>query len=257
MTLVALRIVSSVACVTRINHEIHFSCQAQCLLPMGASYSSLSHGTLVPMPLALLSILTPGVPMEEFTHNDLLRSPFCYSSLTFRECVPTQLSPVNASTMGLSYWITRSKSTMEIMSRAGFSHVRSSLATLFVTMSRLKKNLMENLSQTTQWLLHHDHLLPSGRWRGTGSVSGELEGKVVAIVWLVSPSLGGRFSFFRQYLFLFDVEVLKRGVPLSRHLECCCMEWTKSCVSCTSVASWTLFTVSCLLICLSFGGFWL
>ena len=158
--------------------------------------SSQLHWTLVPMPLALLSILTPRVPMEEFTRNDLSRSPFCYSSLTFRECVPTQLSPVNASTMGLSYWITRSKSTMETMSRAGFSHVRSSLATLFAMMSRLKKNLMENLSQTTQWLLHHDHLLPSGRWRDTGSVSGELEGKVVAIVCIVSPSLGGRFSFF-------------------------------------------------------------
>ena len=55
---------------------------------------------------------------------------------------------------------------------------------------------------------------------------------------------------FRQYLFLFDVEVLKRGVPLSRHLECCCMELTKSCVSCASVASWALCTVSCLLVCL-------
>ena len=29
MTLVAPRIVNSVSCVTRINHEIHFSCQAQ------------------------------------------------------------------------------------------------------------------------------------------------------------------------------------------------------------------------------------
>ena len=137
---------------------------------------------------------------------------------------------------------------METMSRAGFSLVRSSLATLFVTMSRLKKNLMVNLSRTTQWLLHHDHLLPSGRWRGTVSVSGEPEGKVVAIVCLVSPSLGGRFYFFRQYLLVIDVDVLKRGLSLSRQLEWCCT-WTKSCVSC-HVASWALFTVSCLLICL-------
>ena len=167
-----------------------------CLLPTGASYSSSTlHWTLEPMPLALLSILTPGVLMEEFTRNDLSRSPFCYSSLAFKECVPTQLSPVNASTMGSSSWITRSKSTMETMSRAGFSRVRSSLVTLFVTMSRQKKNLMENLSQTIQWLLHHDHLLPSGLRRDTGSVSRELEGKVVAIACLVSPSLGGRYSF--------------------------------------------------------------
>ena len=97
---------------------------------------------------------------------------------------------------------------------------------LFVTMSRLKKNLIVNLSQTTQWLLHHDHLLPSGRWRGTGSVSGEPEGKVVAIVCLVSPSLGGRFLFLLSVpLFVCRRGcVLRRGVPLSRHFEWCCMK---------------------------------
>ena len=31
MTFVAPRIVNSVSCVTRINHESHFSCQAQYL----------------------------------------------------------------------------------------------------------------------------------------------------------------------------------------------------------------------------------
>ena len=75
-----------------------------CLLPMGGSCSlSLLHGTLVVMPYALLSILTHGVPMEEFTRNDLLRLRFCSNSSTFRECVPTLPSLVNASTMGLSF----------------------------------------------------------------------------------------------------------------------------------------------------------
>ena len=35
MTLVAPRIVNSVSCVTRINHEIHFSWQAQYLVSLG------------------------------------------------------------------------------------------------------------------------------------------------------------------------------------------------------------------------------
>ena len=34
MTLVTLRIVNSVSCVTRINHEIHFSWQAQYLVSL-------------------------------------------------------------------------------------------------------------------------------------------------------------------------------------------------------------------------------
>ena len=34
MTLVAPRIVNSVSCVTRINHEIHFSWQAQYLVSL-------------------------------------------------------------------------------------------------------------------------------------------------------------------------------------------------------------------------------
>ena len=34
MTLVAPRIVNSVSCVTRINHEIHFSLQAQYLVSL-------------------------------------------------------------------------------------------------------------------------------------------------------------------------------------------------------------------------------
>ena len=34
MTLVAPRIVNSVSCVTRINHEIHFSSQAQFLVSL-------------------------------------------------------------------------------------------------------------------------------------------------------------------------------------------------------------------------------
>ena len=34
MTLVALRIVNSVSCVTRIKHEIHFSWQAQYLVSL-------------------------------------------------------------------------------------------------------------------------------------------------------------------------------------------------------------------------------
>ena len=121
-----------------------------CLLPMGGSCSlSLVHGTLVAMPFALLSILTHGVPMEECTRNDLLRLRFCSNSSTFRECVPTLPFLVNASTMGSSFLITRSKSTMETMSRAGSSLVHSSLATLFAVRSRLKKNLMGNLSRTT------------------------------------------------------------------------------------------------------------
>ena len=48
--------------------------KVSCLLPMGVSCSlSLLHGTLVLTPLALLFILTPGVPTEESTRNDLLR----------------------------------------------------------------------------------------------------------------------------------------------------------------------------------------
>ena len=35
MTLVAPRIVNSVSCVTRINHEIHFLWQAQYLVSLG------------------------------------------------------------------------------------------------------------------------------------------------------------------------------------------------------------------------------
>ena len=87
-----------------VHHAVREESVVSCLLPMGVSCSlSLLHGTLVLTPLALLSILTPGVPMEESTRNDLLRSPFCSNSSTFRECVPTLLSLVNASTMGLSY----------------------------------------------------------------------------------------------------------------------------------------------------------
>ena len=67
-----------------------------------------------------------------------------------------------------------------------------------------------NLSRTTHWLLHHDRLLPSGRWRGTGSVSGELEGQVVAIVCLVSPSFGSSRCLFRQLLLVFRCGCAKK-----------------------------------------------
>ena len=39
MTLVARRIVNSVSCVTRINHEIHFSWQAQHLVKFKCHFS--------------------------------------------------------------------------------------------------------------------------------------------------------------------------------------------------------------------------
>ena len=39
MTLVAPRIVNSVSCVTRINHEIHFSWQAQYLVKFECHFS--------------------------------------------------------------------------------------------------------------------------------------------------------------------------------------------------------------------------
>ena len=49
--------------------------KVSCRLPMGVSYSlSLLHGTLVLTPLALLSILTPGVPTEKSTRNVITRS---------------------------------------------------------------------------------------------------------------------------------------------------------------------------------------
>ena len=43
MTLVAPRIVNSVSCVTRINHEIHFSWQAQHLLKLEADSCCSAH----------------------------------------------------------------------------------------------------------------------------------------------------------------------------------------------------------------------
>ena len=43
MTLVAPRIVNSVACVTRINHEIHFSWQAQYLVSLDNDTCSSTH----------------------------------------------------------------------------------------------------------------------------------------------------------------------------------------------------------------------
>ena len=117
---------------------------------------------------------------------------------------------------------------METMSRAGFSLVRSSLATLIVVRSRLKKNLMENLSRTTHWLRHHDRLRPSGQWRGTESVIGELEGQVMAIVCLVSPSFGSSCCLFRQVLWFFDENVLKRCLSLLRQVAWRCT-WSMSC----------------------------
>ena len=39
MTLVAPRVVNSVSCVTRINHEIHFSWQAQYLVKFECHFS--------------------------------------------------------------------------------------------------------------------------------------------------------------------------------------------------------------------------
>ena len=102
------------------------------------------------------------------------------------------------------------------MSRAGSSLVHSSLATLFAVRSRLKKNLMENLSRTTHWLRHHDRLRPRGRWRGTESVIGELERQAVAIVRLVSPSFGSGSSccLLRQVIWFLDEKVLKRSLAL-------------------------------------------
>ena len=43
MTLVAPRIVNSVACVTRINHEIHFAWQAQYLVSLDNDTCSSAH----------------------------------------------------------------------------------------------------------------------------------------------------------------------------------------------------------------------
>ena len=43
MTRVAPRIVNSVSCVKRINHEIHFSWQAQYLLKLEADSCRSSH----------------------------------------------------------------------------------------------------------------------------------------------------------------------------------------------------------------------
>ena len=103
---------------------------------------------------------------------------------------------------------------METMSRAGSSLVHSSLATLFAVRSRLKKNLMENLSRTTHWLRHHDRLRPSGRWRGTESVIGELERQAMAIVCLVSPSFGSSCCLLRQVIWFLDEKVLKRSLAL-------------------------------------------
>ena len=103
---------------------------------------------------------------------------------------------------------------METMSRAGSSLEHSSLATLSVARSRLKKNLMENLSRTTHWLRHHDRLRPSGRWRGTESVIGELERQAMAIVCLVSPSFGSSCCLLHQVIWFLDEKVLKRFFPL-------------------------------------------
>ena len=43
MTRVAPRIVNSVSCVTRINHEIHFSWQAQYLVSLDNDACSSAH----------------------------------------------------------------------------------------------------------------------------------------------------------------------------------------------------------------------
>ena len=43
MTHVALRIVNNVSCVTRINHEIHFSWQAQYLVRLGNDTCCSAH----------------------------------------------------------------------------------------------------------------------------------------------------------------------------------------------------------------------
>ena len=43
MTLVARRIVNSVSCVTRINHEIHFSWQAQYLVSLDKDTCCSAH----------------------------------------------------------------------------------------------------------------------------------------------------------------------------------------------------------------------
>ena len=45
MTLVAPRIVNSVSCVTRINHEIHFSWQAQYLVMLEDATCCSAHCT--------------------------------------------------------------------------------------------------------------------------------------------------------------------------------------------------------------------
>ena len=42
MTLVAPRIVNSVSCVTRINHEIHFSWQAQHLVQYSVKFGMIA-----------------------------------------------------------------------------------------------------------------------------------------------------------------------------------------------------------------------